>query len=84
MPRWRQQIHIIDFAAPRKSRLPSFLLIDKRSVGTVVINGIPYTYNPELVYTLDTPIDDIVDDYEKKKRRKKVIYIKKKSKGNDP
>lgn len=84
MPRLRQNIRIIDFAAPRKSRLSNFLLVDKRSIGIVVINGIPYTYNPELIYSEDTLIDDIVDDYEKKKRRKKVIYIKKKSKGNDP
>lgn len=67
-------------AKPKKG-----LFINKMSIGTIWINGVPFTYNADLVYrgedALNTTIEDIYDDYEKRRTSKRrVIVIKKRSK----
>lgn len=69
----------------RKAAKKELLFIDKRSIGTIWVNGVPFTYNADLVYhgeaAMNTTIEDIYDDYEKRRTSKRrVIVIKKRSK----
>lgn len=55
------------------------LFIDRRSIGTIIIDGRPYSYNLDLVYNKEQPtIDRMIEDSQKKKRKKKVIRIRRK------
>ena len=62
-----------------KNKKSSGVWIDKNSIGTVWINGNPITYNANLVYNEYTPIEKIVEDYEKLfKPKKRIIVIRRK------
>ena len=53
--------------------------IDRKSIGTIWVSGIPYTYNADLVYNEYAPIEKIVEDYEKLfKPKKRIIVIRRK------
>lgn len=82
MPRLRQELQVWSFTNKKKT-LPEFLFIDRKSIGTIWVNGKPFTYNAELVYhgeeALNKTAEDIIEDYEKKRRKKRVIIIKRKS-----
>lgn len=61
---------------PRNGRTPKGLFIDRKSVGTVWINGVPHTYNANLVYDHPVTVDQIIEDSQP--RKKKVILIRRK------
>lgn len=58
-----------------KNRKTKGVSINKNSIGTIWINGIPHTYNPQLVYRNEVDVDKIVEDSQPKK---KIILIKRK------
>lgn len=53
----------------------SGIAINKKSIGTIWVNGIPHTYNANLVYNNPVMVDEIVEDSEPKK---KIIFIRRK------
>ena len=59
-----------------KNRKTKGMAINRRSVGTVWINGVPHTYNANLVYDHPVTVDQIVEDSQPRKR--KVILIRRK------
>lgn len=67
-----QRIWII---TPKKPRKPKGVAISKKSIGTIWINGVPHTYNPQLVYHNEVDVDKLIDDSQPKK---KIILIKRK------
>lgn len=67
-----QRIWII---TPKKPRKPKGVAISKKSIGTIWINGVPHTYNSDLVYNNPVTIDKIVKDSQPKPR---VIIIRRK------
>lgn len=60
---------------PKRPRQARGIAISRRSIGTVWINGIPYTYNPELIYKTQITTDQIIEDSQPKKR---IIIIRRK------
>lgn len=71
MARARQELKIIS----NKYSKPKGIWINRHSIGTIWINGIPHTYNPQLVYRNEVDVDKIVEDSQPKK---KIILIKRK------
>lgn len=71
MARARQ---ILIIGSPRGQKTKG-IAINKKSIGTVWINGIPHTYNSDLVYNNPVTIDKIVKDSQPKPR---VIIIRRK------
>lgn len=65
-----------------KKRKSKGVFVSKKSIGTIIIGGVPYTYNANLQYdgTAEKIIDDIIEDYEKtqRKRKKKKIRVRRK------
>lgn len=59
-----------------KNRQTKGMAINRKSIGTVWINGVPYTYNPNLVYNNPVTVEQIIEDSQPKKR--KVIVIRRK------
>ncbi len=69
----------------RNPKGPKGLFINRMSIGTIWVNGVPFTYNADLVYrnedALNTTIEDIYDNYEKRcTSKRRTIVIKKRSK----
>ena len=65
---------IIIWGRPRY-REPRGVCIDRRSVGTVWIEGVPYTYNPELVK--NNRIDfEYYNNRGRTRRPKRRIYVR--------
>ena len=50
--------------------------INRKSIGTVWISNIPYTYNAHLVYKNEVTVDRVIEDSQPKK--KKIILVKRK------
>lgn len=67
-----RQILIIGSPRGRKTK---GIAINKKSIGTIVVNGTPMTYNADLVYSNQVTTQQIVEDSEPKK---KIILIKRK------
>lgn len=65
---------IIIWGRPR-NRKTKGVAINRNSIGTVWINGVPYTYNANLVYANKVTVDQIVEDSQPKR---KIIIIKRK------
>lgn len=60
---------------PKKPRRARGVAINRNSIGTIWINGVPYTYNANLVYANKVTVDQIVEDSQPKR---KIIIIKRK------
>ena len=58
-----------------KHRKTKGVAINRNSIGTIWINGVPYTYNANLVYANKVTVDQIVEDSQPKR---KIIIIKRK------
>lgn len=53
------------------------IVINKNSIGTIYINGVPYTYNAEKVETNRIDFDDALSGKRQEgKRRRRKIYIR--------
>lgn len=65
---------IIIWGSPKNNK-SNGVLINKKSIGTIWVNGIPHTYNANLVYNNPVMVDEIVEDSEPKK---KIIFIRRK------
>lgn len=70
-----RQILIIGSPKGRKTR---GIAINKKSIGTIWVNGIPYTYNANLVYSNKVTTEQIVEDDQKNKTKKRIILIRRK------
>lgn len=66
---------IIIWGRPRHRKTKG-VAINKNSIGTVWINGVPHTYNANLVYNNPVTVDKIVEDSQPKQ---KIIIIKRRS-----
>lgn len=66
---------VLVIGSPR-NRKPKGIAINKNSIGTVWINGVPHTYNANLVYNNQVTVDQIVEDSQPKQ---KIIIIKRRS-----
>lgn len=66
---------IIIWGRPRHRKTKG-VAINKNSIGTVWINGKPYTYNSDLVYSNPVTVEQIVEDNQPKQ---KIIIIKRRS-----
>lgn len=42
------------------------------------VNGVPYTFNPELVATTYLEMEEKIEEYQRRRSKKKVIYIRRK------
>lgn len=83
MARAKQTLRVWSARASRKDGRSNgrlgIIIIDRRSVGTIIINGVPHSYNTDLVYHDGTPgVEQMVEDSTRKKRKKKVVRIKRK------
>lgn len=58
-----------------KNRKTRGIAINKKSIGTIWVNGAPLTYNADLVYSNQVTTQQIVEDSEPKK---KIILIRRK------
>lgn len=65
---------IIILGSPKNNKSKG-VWINKKSIGTIWVNGIPHTYNANLVYNNPVMVDEIVEDSEPKK---KIIFIRRK------
>ena len=65
---------IIIWGSPKNNKSKG-VWINKKSIGTIWVNGIPHTYNADLVYNNPVTIDEIVKDSQPKPR---VIIIRRK------
>lgn len=70
-----RQILIIGSPKGRKTR---GIAISKKSIGTIWVNGIPHTYNANLVYSNKVTTEQIVEDDQKNKTKKRIILIRRK------
>lgn len=60
---------------PKKPRKARGVAINKKSIGTILINGTLLTYNADLIYSNKVTTEQIVEDSEPKK---KIILIRRK------
>lgn len=68
-----RQILIIGSPRGRKTK---GIAINRNSVGTIWIDGVPHTYNADLVYQNKVTVDEVIED--SKPKKKKVIIIRRK------
>lgn len=61
-----------------KERKTKGVWINRRSIGTVWLNGVPYTFNPELLATNTLDLESRIEEYYRRRSKKKVIYIRRK------
>ena len=61
-----------------KNRKTCGIAINKKSIGTIWVNGIPHTYNANLVYSNKVTTEQIVEDDQKNKTKKRIILIRRK------
>lgn len=62
----------------RDKNKPKGVWIDRRSIGTMYVNGVPYTFNPELVANSYLEMEEKIEEYYRRRSKKKVIYIRRK------
>lgn len=77
----RQRLRIVSLRNRRGQSSKRGIFINRQSIGTIYINGVPYSYNLDLVYNEYTSIDDIYSDYlamQASSHKKKVIVVKRK------
>ena len=55
-----------------KHHKPKGIAINKHSIGTVWINGVPQVYNADKVLTNRLDFDDAVDGVDTKEKKKKI------------
>lgn len=68
-----QKLRIIQHKNPNNVK---GIFISRKSIGTMWVGGVPYTYNANLVYDYPVTVEKIVEDSQPKKRR--VIVIRRK------
>lgn len=81
MARAYQSLRVRSFRFKGRNKIAkgNLLFIDRKSIGTIIIDGVPRSYNLDLVYNNEQPtIDRMIEDSQKKKRKKKVIRIRRK------
>lgn len=66
---------IIIWGRPR-NRKTKGVAINRNSIGTIWINGVPHTYNADLVYKNEVTVDQVIED--SKPKKKKIILVKRK------
>lgn len=71
MARARQ---VLIIGSPRNKKTKG-VAINRNSIGTIWVNGVPYTYNANLVYSNQVTVEQIVEDSQPKR---KIIIIKRK------
>ena len=65
-------------AKDRDKNKPKGIWINKRGIGTMYVNGVPYTFNPELVANSYLEMEEKIEEYYRRRSKKKVIYIRRK------
>lgn len=59
---------------PARRPRAEIILINKKSVGTITINGTPHTYNPHLIYQdTDVPLEQVVEDSQPRPVRRVIV-----------